>query len=243
MCPSQTHRHTPHRQTSRQTDTDADADTDKETQTQTHAETHTHKENNNKLFTLGDGPGPASIVVEAPIPHVRSRLAAGRGWWHPDIDSLSSASSPFVSLFLFLFALFSFDLLTSHGSGSAQNLSVIASEINSLNPGICICDRKLIRQIIFVYNDFREHGTRSGGCNPKTSCLPRNRRAAPQPCLLPRRGACYLGLVVVFPSCAVVSCRGLLSCHPRPSSVEAPVYRGCPCRHPRGCAHITSRVM
>ena len=25
--------------------------------------------------------------------HVRSRLAAGRVWWHPDIDSLSSASS------------------------------------------------------------------------------------------------------------------------------------------------------
>ena len=31
--------------------------------------------------------------------------------------------------------MFSFDLLSSHGSGSAQNLSVIASEINSRNSG------------------------------------------------------------------------------------------------------------
>ena len=65
---------------------------------------------------------------------------AGRGWWHPDIDSLSSASCPLVSLFLFFFSMFSFDLLSSHGSRSAQNLSIIASEINSRNSGICFCN-------------------------------------------------------------------------------------------------------
>ena len=65
--------------------------------------------------------------------HVLSRLAAGRVWWHPDIDSLSSASSPFVSFFLFLFSMFSFDLLSGHGYGSAHNLSVTSSEINCEN--------------------------------------------------------------------------------------------------------------
>ena len=64
----------------------------------------------------------------------------------------------------------SFDLLSGHGSGS--NLSVTASEIKSRNsgicfcngnyfskPGICMCNRKLIRQIFSVCNDFPEQGT------------------------------------------------------------------------------------
>ena len=54
-----------------------------------------------------------------------------------------------------------FDLLSGHGSGSAQNLSVTASEMNSRNSGICICNGKLIRQIIYVCNDFREHGRKT----------------------------------------------------------------------------------
>ena len=82
--------------------------------------------------------------------HIRSRHAAGRVWWHPDIHSLSSTSSPFVLLFLFLFSMFSFDLLSSHGSGSAQILVVTASEINCQNHRICICNRKLIRQTILL---------------------------------------------------------------------------------------------
>ena len=34
----------------------------------------------------------------------------------------------------------------------------------------------------------------------------------------------------------------LVAGHPRPSGVRAPVYRGCPCRDPRGCSHIQGDV-
>ena len=118
-------------------------------QTQTHAETHTHKENKNKLFTLGDGPGPAS----PPRWKLRSRIAAPtRATAEP------GQPRPFSSCRRT--CLVSFDLLSGHGSGS--NLSVTASEINSQNPGICICNQKLICQIkCSVCNDFREHGNRT----------------------------------------------------------------------------------
>ena len=103
-----------------------------ETQTQTHTkkhrhghtQRHTHKNKTENMFTLRDGPGPASIVVEAPIPHCGT---AGPGQPHP----FSSCRRT---------CLVSFDLLPSHGSGSAQNLSVTASEINSRNSGICFCN-------------------------------------------------------------------------------------------------------
>ena len=37
-------------------------------------------------------------------------------------------------------SMFSFDLLSERGSGNAQNLSVIASEITSRNSEICFCN-------------------------------------------------------------------------------------------------------
>ena len=117
-----------HRHRHRQGNTDTDTRRD------------THKENKNKLLTLGDGPGPASTPLRDHASHVRPRLAARRVWWHPDIDSLSSGSSPFVSLFLFLFSMFSFDLHSGHGSRSAQNLSLTASKTNCENQRICICN-------------------------------------------------------------------------------------------------------
>ena len=45
--------------------------------------------------------------------------------------------------------------------------------------------------------------------------------------------------------CRLKSCRtcsDLLSGHPRPSRVRAPVYRGCPCRDSLGCSHIQGDV-
>ena len=140
------HRHTHHthriRQTDRQADTDTDTDkeTDKETQTQTHAETHTKKAKINFLLS--------EMVLPQPLrdsaTHVRSRGGTQTSTLSPP------PLLPFVSLFLFLFTMFSFDILSSHGSGSAQKLSVTASESNCENPRICFCNRKLTRQIIFL---------------------------------------------------------------------------------------------
>ena len=128
----------------------------RQTDTKTQAHRHTHKKKTEHMFTLGDGPGPASTVMEAPILHCGAKRAtAGPGQprlvsprsrtcvrWDPDIDSLSLfrlCSLPlFVSLFLFLLSMFSFDLLQSHGSGSAQNLFCNCIGIQNPRTSICI---------------------------------------------------------------------------------------------------------
>ena len=75
--------------------------------------------------------------------HVRSRLAARTCLVAPrhrlSLTRLfSHCLRSFSSSF---FSMFSFELLSGHGSGSAQNLSATASEINCENYRICICIR------------------------------------------------------------------------------------------------------
>ena len=97
-------------------------------------------------------------MVEAPIPHCGATRATAE----------PGQPRPFSSCRRTCFV--SFDLLSGHGSGSAQNLYVIAPEIISRNSGCCFCNgnyfskkkktrisiknRKVTRQIIFVCNIF-----------------------------------------------------------------------------------------
>ena len=118
-----------------QTATDRHRHKQTDTQTQTHAETHTQKQNRKhfyarRWFWLSFHCGPTTSVLVSP-----QDVFGGT-----QTSTLSSASPPFVPLLLFLFSMFSFDLLSCHGSVSAQNLSVIASEINSRNSRICFCN-------------------------------------------------------------------------------------------------------
>ena len=141
-CACSTHKHTStlrHKQ--------KDTDTDKGTQTQTHAETR--KKNKNKhlysrrwswpSFHRGGSSDPALRRATAgPGSHVRSRLAAGRVWCRLTFSQVTVLE---VKLIL-------------ETPGSAP-----VTEFVPQNPGICISNRKLIRQIFSVCNDYRDIGT------------------------------------------------------------------------------------
>ena len=110
-------------------------DTHRHRHKQGNTETHT-RENKNKLFTLGD--------VEAPIAHSgATRASAGPSQPHP----FSSPQDVFggTQTSTLSFSMFSFDVLSGQGSGSAQNLSVIATEIDSRNSWICFCNGNCLK--------------------------------------------------------------------------------------------------